>query len=92
MILATSDKVVMADSLEEALHSLTGTAVTLSNSESQMTPRSEVNVDLKTNVSEGILGTSDSAGKIGDSLERLRDEIDALEDLLKKLVDGEKGE
>lgn len=92
VILATSDKVVMADSLEEALQSLTGTAVTLSNSESQMTPRAEVNVDLKTSVSEGILGTLDSAGKIGDSLERLRDEIDALEDLLKKLVDGEKGE
>ena len=82
----------MADSLQEALEDLTGTAFNLSSYESGKIPKVEVNGDLKNNLSGHGLGTSESADKIGDSLERLRDEIDALEDLLRKLVDGAKGE
>ena len=78
VILATADRVVMADSLAEALYDLTGEIrKEIISAEEAQTNRasSELNID--------------QADKIKDSLDNLRKELDALEALLESLEQGE---
>ena len=85
VILATAHKVVMADSLEEALYQLTGhyTGIGVASDAVITSP-------VKTESVSGTVSTSSSddvkqGDKIKNSLDILRAELDALEKLLENL-------
>ena len=84
VILATADRVVMADSLAEALYDLTGEIrkEIISAEEAQT---NQASYDNKASSELNI----DQADKIKDSLDNLRKELDALEALLESLEKGE---
>ena len=84
VILATADRVVMADSLTEALYDLTGEIrkEIISAEEAQTNQASS---DDKASSELNV----DQADKIKDSLDNLRKELDALEALLESLEKGE---
>ncbi|PKB67236.1 MAG: hypothetical protein BZY82_03710 [SAR202 cluster bacterium Io17-Chloro-G3] len=85
VILATAHKVVMADSLEEALYQLTGHHTGIG-----VAPDAVMTSPVKTESVSGTVSTSSSGDvkqgdKIKNSLDILRAELDALEKLLENL-------
>ncbi len=84
VILATADRVVMADSLAEALYDLTGEI----RKEIISAEEAQTNQASSDNKASSELNI-DQADKIKDSLDNLRKELDALEALLESLEKGE---
>ena len=84
VILATADRVVMADSLAEALYELTGEI----RKEIISFEASQTNQASSSDKTSPELNV-DQADKIKDSLDNLRKELDALEALLESLEKGE---
>ena len=84
VILATADRVVMADSLAEALYDLTG-EIRKEIISAEKAQTNQASSDGKASSELNI----DQADKIKDSLDNLRKELDALEALLESLEKGE---
>ncbi|MEC9278080.1 MAG: UPF0182 family protein, partial [Chloroflexota bacterium] len=85
VILATAHKVVMADSLEEALYELTGQYTEIGSASDTV-----ISSPAETQPASGAVSASASDGvkqgdKIRNSLDILRAELDALEELLENL-------
>ena len=85
VILATSHKVVMADSLEEALYELTGhqTGLGVASDADKTSPA--ITESVSGTVSTSSSGDVKQGDKIKNSLDILRAELDALEKLLENL-------
>ncbi len=87
VILATSEKVVMGDSLDDALYMLTGDSYQITNQNRSESPPSTEKKDSN-NISIGNATSQD----VNKSIQRLRQELDALEDLIQKLNKEQKGD
>ena len=87
VILATADKIVMGDSLDDALYQLTGDSFQIMTSESDDSPSS---TDEKDSNTMQINDTTPE--EVNQSIERLRRELDALEDLIQMLNKEQKGD
>ena len=87
VILATAEKVVMGDSLDDALYMLTGDSFQITNQNLSESPPSTEKKDSN-NISIGNATSQD----VNKSIQRLRQELDALEDLIQKLNKEQKGD
>ena len=87
VILATAEKVVMGDSLDDALYMLTGDSYQITNQNRSESPPSTEKKDSN-NISIGNATSQD----VNKSIQRLRQELDALEDLIQKLNKEQKGD
>ena len=87
VILATAEKVVMGDSLDDALYMLTGDSFQITNQNLSESPTSTEKKDSN-NISIGNATSQD----VNKSIQRLRQELDALEDLIQKLNKEQKGD
>ena len=87
VILATAEKVVMGDSLDDALYMLTGDSYQLTNQNLSESPPSTEKKDSN-NINIGNATSQD----VNKSIQRLRQELDALEDLIQKLNKEQKGD
>jgi len=87
VILATADKIVMGDSLDDALYQLTGDSFQIMTGESDDSPSSTDEKDSNT------MQINDATPEeVNQSIERLRRELDALEDLIQMLNKEQKGD
>ena len=87
VILATADKIVMGDSLDDALYQLTGDSFQIMRGESDDSPSSTDEKDSNT------MQINDATPEeVNQSIERLRRELDALEDLIQMLNKEQKGD
>ena len=87
VILATAEKVVMGDSLDDALHQLTSGTSEISKPKYTGSSSSTQKKDSNT-IQIGNATSQD----VNQSLERLRQELNALEELLEKLNKEQKGD
>ena len=87
VILATAEKVVMGDSLDDALYMLTGDSYQITNQNRSESPPSTEKKDSN-NISIG----NETSQDVNKSIQRLRQELDALEDLIQKLNKEQKGD
>ena len=87
VILATAEKIVMGDSLDDALYQLTGDSFQITTPKSDDTSSSTSKKDSNT------MQIGDTTPEeVKQSIERLRTELDALEDLIQMLNKEQKGD
>ena len=87
VILATSERIVMGDSLDDALYQLTGDSFEI------MTPDSDDTLSSTSKKDSNTMQIGDTTPEeVKQSIERLRTELDALEDLIQMLNQEQKGD